>query len=90
MMFLLVFNIVNQICVYPVHDVNNYSDKSDNILPDVFLIDKGTILKDFIENKIHSDLAKHFIYAINAKSKKRLRENYELQNNDIIKVVSAK
>jgi ribosome-binding ATPase YchF (GTP1/OBG family) len=83
------FNITNQICVYPVSDINNYSDKSNNILPDVFLVKKGTILKDFVRKKIHSDLAKHFIYGIDARTKKRLGENYELKNNDIIKIVAA-
>ncbi len=84
------FNISNLICVYPVFDINNYSDKSKNVLPDVFLIKKGTLLRDFVRKKIHTDLAKHFIFGIDARTKKRLGENYELQNNDIIKIVSAK
>lgn len=84
------FNLAELIAVYPVSDVNNYSDKDNNVLPDVFLIEKGTLLKDFVRDKVHSDLAKHFIYGIDARSKKRLGENYELQHNDIIKIVSAK
>ena len=84
-----VFNISNLIAVYPVSDINNYSDKDGNVLPDVFLVEKGTLLLDFVREKIHSDLAKHFIYGIDARTKKRLGENYELKNNDIIKIVSA-
>ena len=82
-------NISELICVYPVSDINNYSDKDGNVLPDVFLVKKGTLLIDFVREKIHSDLAKHFIYGIDARTKKRLGENYELKNNDIIKIVSA-
>jgi len=85
-----IFNILNLICVYPVNDINNYTDKNNNILPDVFLVERGTVLRDFINDHIHSDLAKHFIFGIDARTKKRLGENYELQQNDIIKVVSAK
>ncbi|MGQ4873748.1 MAG: redox-regulated ATPase YchF [Promethearchaeia archaeon] len=85
-----VFKILNLICVYPVYDVNNFTDKSNNVLPDVYLIKKGTYLKEFIREYIHSDLAKHFIFGIDARTKKRLGEKYELQHNDIIKVVSAK
>ncbi len=85
-----IFTISNQICVYPVSDPNNYTDNDGNVLPDVFLVNKGTKLRDFVGEKIHSDLAKHFIFGIDARSKKRLGENYELQNNDIIKIVSAK
>ncbi len=84
------FNISNLICVYPVFDINNYTDKSNNVLPDVFLVKKGTLLRDFVRKKIHSDLAKHFIFGIDARTKKRLGENYELKHNDIIKIVSAK
>lgn len=82
--------MANLICVYPVSDVNNYSDNNNNILPDVFLVKKGTLLKDFVRKKIHSDLAKHFIHGIDARTKRRLGENYELQHNDVVKIVSAK
>lgn len=85
-----IFKISNQICVYPVSDIKTYSDNNNNILPDVFLVEKGTILIDFIKEKIHSDLAKHFIFGIDGRTKKRLGESYELQHNDIIKITSAK
>lgn len=76
--------------MYPIADVNNFTDKSNNILPDVFLVEKGTLLRDFVGEKIHTDLAEHFIFGIDARTKKRLGENYELKHNDVIKVVSAK
>jgi ribosome-binding ATPase YchF (GTP1/OBG family) len=85
-----VFNIGKQICVYPVADFNNFTDNSGNILPDAFIIEEGTTLKEFVNDYIHSDLAKHFIYGVDARSKKRLSENYRLKHNDIIKIVSAK
>jgi hypothetical protein len=85
-----VFNISKQICVYPVSDINNFSDNNNNILPDVFLIEKGTTLKDFVRDKIHTDLADHFMFGIDAITKKRLGENYELKHNDVIKIVTSK
>jgi len=85
-----IFEVLNQICVYPVSDVNKLADNKRNILPDVFLVEKGTILKDFIRNKIHSELADNFLYGIDARTKKRLGENYKLKNNDVIKIVAAK
>ncbi len=84
-----IFKISDLIAVYPVSDITHYTDKDNNVLPDVFLVKKGTLLRDFVRDKIHSDLAKHFIHGIDARTKKRLGENYELQNNDIIKIVSA-
>ncbi len=84
-----VFDILNNIVVYPVHDEKKYMDHDGNVLPDAYIIPKDMNLKDFIKDKIHSDLAKNFIYALDAKTKLRLGENHELKHNDVIKVVSA-
>ncbi|NHJ22657.1 MAG: redox-regulated ATPase YchF [Candidatus Lokiarchaeota archaeon] len=84
------FNILNQICVYPISDINKFTDNNDNVLPDAFLVKKGTLLRNFIRDKVHTDLADHFIFGIDARTKKRLGENYELQHNDIIKIVTSK
>ncbi|MFX0000890.1 MAG: YchF-related putative GTPase [Candidatus Hodarchaeota archaeon] len=84
------FSIANQICVYPVSDINSYSDNKNNVLPDAFLIEKGTLLKDFVREKIHSELAENFMFGIDARSKRRLGENYELNDGDIIKIVTSK
>lgn len=85
-----IFNILNQIPVYPVSDANKLTDNEGNVLPDVFLIEKGTTLKDFVREKIHSELADHFLYGIDARSKKRLGENYILKFNDVIQIVASK
>ncbi|MBS7619970.1 DUF933 domain-containing protein, partial [Candidatus Bathyarchaeota archaeon] len=50
---------------------------------------KGTTAKQFA-GLIHSDLAEGFIYAIDAKTKRKLGEDYVLKNNDVIQIVSAK
>jgi len=84
-----VFEVLRYIVVYPVHDEKKFSDKDGNILPDAIIVPNGMNLKDFVREKIHSDLAKNFIYAIDAKTKMRLGENHQLKNNDIIKIVSA-
>ncbi|MFX0101743.1 MAG: redox-regulated ATPase YchF [Candidatus Hodarchaeota archaeon] len=85
-----IFDILEYIFVFPVHDPNKFTDHDGRILPDVFLVKKGTKLIDFVRDKIHTDLAKHFIHGINAKNKKRLSEDYEVQPNDVVKIVSAK
>ncbi len=82
--------IANQICVYPVSDINTYSDNKGNVLPDVFLVEKGTLLRDFVRDKIHTELAENFMFGIDAKTKKRLGESYELQDGDIVKIVTSR
>jgi ribosome-binding ATPase YchF (GTP1/OBG family) len=83
------YNIANQICVYPVSDINTLSDNKGNILPDAFLVKKGTRLRDFIRDKIHTEIADNFMFGIDARTKKRLGENYELQDKNIIKIVTS-
>jgi len=84
-----VFDVLKQIAVYPVYDLNTFSDKDGNVLPDAHLIASGTKLKEFVDEKIHSDLAKNFIYGINGRTKLRLGESYILQNQDVVRIVSA-
>ena len=84
----VVFNLFNMIVVFPVEDVSKFTDKSGNILPDAFLVPKGTTAKEFA-GKIHTDFAKNFIHGTLAPSGRRVGADYELQNNDVIKIVSA-
>ncbi len=85
-----ILETLNQIPVYPVSDANKLTDNNGNILPDVFLVERKTLLKDFVRDKIHSELADNFLYGIDARTKKRLGENYELKFNDIIEIVTTK
>ncbi|HUX99528.1 MAG TPA: redox-regulated ATPase YchF [Candidatus Deferrimicrobium sp.] len=84
-----VFEILDMIPVYPVHDVQTYSDQDGRVLPDVYLVNRGITLRKFA-GKIHTDFEKFFIHGIDARTKRRLGENYELKEGDIVKIVSAK
>jgi ribosome-binding ATPase YchF (GTP1/OBG family) len=83
-----VFNLLNLIVVYPVSDEHKFTDNFGNVLPDAILIKKGTTTIQLAE-KIHSDLAKNFLYGIDAKKKIRISKDYILNNGDIVKIVSA-
>jgi len=84
-----VFELLNLVPVYPVYDVQLYADKDGRVLPDVYLVSRGTKLREFA-GKIHTDFEKFFIHGIDARTKKRLGEGYEVQDSDIVKIVSAK
>ncbi len=84
-----VFNLLNLIVVYPVEDENKFADKSGRILPDAFLIKKGSTPKD-LAFMVHTDIGKGFLYAVDARTKMRLGEKHELKNGDIIKIVAVK
>jgi ribosome-binding ATPase YchF (GTP1/OBG family) len=82
------YGLLNGIVVYPVEDENRFSDKNGNVLPDAFVLPKGSTAKD-LAAKIHSDLAESFLHAIDAKRKTRLGAEYELKDGDVIKIVAA-
>lgn len=89
LLFGAVFDYLKLIAVFPVEDQNHYTDKDGRVLPDAFLIAQGTSAKEFA-GKIHSDLADKFIHAILAnKSNKRISATHEIENGDVIKIVSA-
>ncbi|HEX5981299.1 MAG TPA: redox-regulated ATPase YchF [Nitrososphaeraceae archaeon] len=82
------FKLLNLIIVYPVEDEIKLSDKKGNILPNAFLLPKGSTAKDLATN-IHEDLAKGFMFAIDVRNKQRIGADYELKHNDVIKIVST-
>ncbi len=84
-----VFSLLDLVVVYPVEDENKFSDKKGKILPDAFLIKKGSTPKD-LAFMVHTDIGKGFLYAVDARTKMRLGEKHELKNGDIVKIVAVK
>jgi ribosome-binding ATPase YchF (GTP1/OBG family) len=82
------YGLLNGIVVYPVEDENKFSDKNGNVLPDAFVVPKGSTAKD-LAAKIHSDLAESFLYAVDAKRRTRLGAEYSLNDGDVIKIVAT-
>ncbi len=84
-----VFDLLGYIVAYPVEDESKFADKKGNVLPDAFLIKKGSNAHD-LAFKVHTQIGESFLFAVNARTKMRLGEKYELMPNDIIKIVSTK
>ncbi len=84
-----VFKLLDLIVVYPVEDENRLTDKKGNILPDAFLMKKGSTPKD-LAFMVHTDIGKSFLFAVDARTRMRLGEKHELKNGDIVKIVSVK
>jgi ribosome-binding ATPase YchF (GTP1/OBG family) len=77
------------IVAYPVENSEKLTNHDGQVLPDCFLIPKGTTAKQFA-GVIHRDLMESFIYAMNARTKMRMKDTYILEDGDIIQIVSAK
>ena len=82
------FKLLRMVAVYPVEDEFKLTDKKGNILPDVWLLPEGSTAKNLAET-IHSDLARGFLYAVDARTKQRIAATHQLKNGDVIKIVSS-
>jgi len=83
-----IFEVLERIVVYPVENEKRMCDGKEAVLPDAYLLKKGSNPRDLAE-KIHTDIAKNYIYAVNARTCRRISDDYELQDCDVIKIVSA-
>jgi ribosome-binding ATPase YchF (GTP1/OBG family) len=83
-----VFELLDRIVIYPVEDEHKFCNKQGDVLPDAFLMKKGSTPHD-LAFQVHTDIGKGFLYAIDARSKMRIKENHVLKDGDIIKIVSV-
>ena len=82
-----VFDLLNMIVVYPVGDEHKLTDQKGNVLPDAFLVPKGSTPREFAYI-IHTDIGDKFMHAVDARKNMRIASDYELQDRDIIKIVT--
>lgn len=79
--------MLDLIVVYPVEDEHHLTDKEGRILPDAYFMKKGSTAKD-LAYKVHSDIGDHFIRAIDARTHRVIGADHELNDGDVITIVS--
>lgn len=84
-----VFELLDLIVIFPVEDENKFCDGQGRTLPDAFLMAEGSTPRD-LAFQVHTDIGEGFLYAVDARTKMRIKENHELKNGDIIRIVSTK
>jgi hypothetical protein len=82
------FGLLSAIVVFPVEDETRLSDKEGRVLPDAFVMKGGSTAID-LARTVHSELADTFLYAVDARTGKRLGSDHVLKNRDIVKIVSS-
>jgi ribosome-binding ATPase YchF (GTP1/OBG family) len=83
-----VFGLLKYIAVFP-GGVHKLEDSEGRILPDCFLMPPNTTSLDFAF-KIHTDLGKNFITAMNVRTKKPVGKDYVIKHRDVIEVITSK
>jgi len=80
-------SMLDLIVVYPVEDEHHLTDKEKRVLPDAFLVPRGSTAKD-LAYKVHSDIGDHFIRAIDARTNRVVGADHELKDGDVISIVA--
>ncbi|MFC7142450.1 redox-regulated ATPase YchF [Halosimplex aquaticum] len=83
-----VYDVLNQITAYPVQDETHWTDGQGNALPDAFLLQSGSTPKD-LAYAVHSDIGDGYLHAVDARKNMRISDEEELDEGDVIKIVST-
>ncbi|MBL7055243.1 redox-regulated ATPase YchF [Candidatus Woesearchaeota archaeon] len=83
-----VFELLKYIAIFP-GGMKKLEDQHGNTLPDCFLIPDGSTALDFAF-KIHTDLGKNFIKAVDVKAKQIVGKNHKLKNRDVVEIITSR
>jgi len=81
----IVLELLGYIAVYPVKDINRLTDGEGRVLPDTYLVPRGTTLKE-LAYMIHSDLGDRIKYGYVYGKTTRVSPDYILRHRDIVSI----
>lgn len=81
------FKLLDLITVYPVEDETKFTDHFGRVLPDAYLLPRGSTARD-LAYKVHTELGDKFIRGVNAKTKRTVGADYVLEDGDVIRIVA--
>ncbi len=79
------FGLLGLIVVYPVEDQHKLTSGQGNVLPDAYLLPRGSTAID-LAGSIHSDFVKRFVAAVDCRSHQKLGKEHELKMDDVVKI----
>ena len=80
--------LLDHVTVFPVQDAGKWTDGQGNVLPDAFLLPRGSNPRD-LAYAVHSDIGDRYLHAIDARANREIGEGYELEEGDVVKIVST-
>ncbi|WP_049996630.1 redox-regulated ATPase YchF [Halococcus sediminicola] len=83
-----VYDLLDHITVYPVQNETKWTDGQGNVLPDAFLLPSGSTPLD-LAYAVHSDIGEGYLHAVDARSNRRIGDDHELEEGDVVKIVST-
>jgi ribosome-binding ATPase len=85
----MVYERLHQIVVYPVEDETHWTDSKGRVLPDALLVPAGTPASE-VAFRVHTDLGKNFIRAIDGRTHRALAADHPAEPNAVIRIVARK
>jgi ribosome-binding ATPase YchF (GTP1/OBG family) len=83
-----VYDLLDHFTAYPVQNATNWTDGQGNVLPDAFLLPDGSTPND-LAYAVHSDIGEGYLHAVDARADRRIAEDHELEEGDVVKIVST-
>lgn len=80
-----VLDVLGYIAIFPAGE--KLADSKGNVLPDCYLMKKGSTALDFAF-RIHSDIGKNFVKAIDVRTKKAVGKEYALKHMDGFEIIT--
>jgi len=81
------FGLLRLVPVFPVEDEGKLTDKDGRVLPDCHLVPEGTTARQ-LAGRVHTDLAEHFIRAVDCRTHRTIGADHVLKAGDVVKVVA--
>jgi hypothetical protein len=83
-----VYDVLDHFTAFPVQNETRWTDGTGNVLPDAFLLPRGSTPKD-LAYAVHSDIGDGYLHAVDARAGRRIGEGHELDEGDVVKIVST-
>ena len=80
-----VFEVLKYVAIYPAGA--KLSDSKGNVLPDCFLMPPNSTALDFAY-RLHSDIGRDFVKAIDIRTKKAVGKDYVLKSGDGLEILT--
>ncbi|MBI5803749.1 redox-regulated ATPase YchF [Candidatus Pacearchaeota archaeon] len=81
----VVLSLLDMVAIFPAGD--KLEDSKGNVLPDCFLMKNGSTALDFAY-RLHSDIGKNFIKAIDVRTKRAVGKDYVLKHRDGLEIMT--
>ncbi|MAG38123.1 translation-associated GTPase [Candidatus Pacearchaeota archaeon] len=81
----MVLDVLGMVCIFPAGD--KLADSKGNVLPDCYLMEKGSTALDFAF-RLHTDIGNGFVKAIDVRTKKAVGKDHVLEHRDGLEIMT--